>query len=398
MTTFLYKGYNTSGEKVFGSKSYSTEQAMYKHLEELNLSDIEIYKSKTRYKNKQYSLVSPKELSIFCKQLSVMVFSSISLVEGIYLLADQSDNKELKNALTEIGGFLDMGYTFSESISMYEHIFGAYLIQMVSIGEDSGNLDEVFSDMSNYFDKEHEIRKKVKAAVMYPITLSIMMFAIILFLIKSMLPMFDSILISMGAKVSSLTYYIMQVSEFMNKFYLLFIFIIFVVIGAIYIYVSTDKGRYKFDKMKATFPLISFITNRVVTARFSRSMSMLLKSGTDVLSSLDKSIKLIDNKYIYDKLDKANNKIKDGAPVVETIEEMEIFPKLFTKMMNIGEKTGNLDEMLFKATEIFEEEAYDAIDRTTRLIEPILITILTLVIGILLIAIMIPMINIMGSI
>ncbi len=398
MTTFLYKGYKDDGEAVFGSGSYNAKTELETYLESINLKNTEIFESQTPFSKKHYSLVSAKELSIFCKQISVMFFSYITVLDGIVLLSDQTDNKVLKTTFNEIHKLLEEGYTFAESISMYKHVFGVYMVQMTLIAERSGNLDVVFADLSNYFEKEAEIRRRVKSAVIYPACLSALTLVTFIYLVKSILPLFNQILTSVGAEMSPLTSLIINISMFVENYIFLLIFLIIIIIGGLYIYLSSDIGRKKFDKFKAVAPHISFITNRVITARFARSLGLLLKSGLDIYYALDQSTVLINNSYILEKFQMANEKVKQGESLAEALNEIKIFPSLFIKMITIGEKTGNLDEMLTKTSEIYEIEAYDAIERTTKLIEPILITILSIVMGGLLLAIMLPMVSIMNAI
>lgn len=397
MTTFLYKGYDVNGGLTFGSCSFNDRTEVFKHLDFLKIVEYEIFESKTPYKKNPYSLVSAKELSIFCKQVSVMFFSYINIIDGVLLLSEQTDNKILQTAFVEIYEFLNQGYTLSDAISFYPHIFGSYLIQMTKIGEKSGNIDVVFNDLSLYFDKENEIRRRLKSAVLYPVALSFVTILIFFYLIKTVLPMFDEILKSLDANTNAVTSFIMLASRFMNENLGIIIFCTLALIGGIYLYSKSDNGRYRIDRLKIKLPYSSYITNRVITARFSRSLSLLLKSGFDIVEALEQSIILIDNKYMSDSFVEAIEKIKMGQSLADSLKDVDIFPSLFVKMVTIGEQTGNLDEMLLKTTEVYEEEAYEAITRTTKLIEPILITILTIIMGIVLLAIMTPMITIMNA-
>ncbi len=398
MTTFLYKGYKDDGEAVFGASAQPTRAEMETYLTTLNVFNAEIFESKTPFSKKQFSLVSASELSIFCKQISVMFFSYITVLDGIILLGEQADNKVLKTTFLEIHKLLEEGYTFAESVAMYDHVFGTYLVQMALIGERSGSLDVVFADLSNYFEKEAEIKRRVKSAIIYPACLSALTLVTFIFIVESILPLFNEILNSVGAKMSPLTANIINFSNFLDNYFILIVFFVLVAIGGVYIYLSSDNGKNNLDKIKAKTPYLSYITNRVITARFARSLGMMLKSGLDIYYALDQSTVLINNSYLLERFNEANQKIKQGEALAKSLEEINVFPSLFIKMITIGEKTGNLDEMLAKTSDMYEIEAYDAIDRTTKLIEPILITILSIVMGGLLLAIMLPMITIMNAI
>ncbi len=397
MATFLYRAQTSVGEYEYGSYSCNEKSELEKHLDSLEFESFEIMQSKTPFKKGQYSLVSAKELSLFCKQISVMFFSYITIIDGVLLLSEQTDNKYLKDTFIEIHDFLENGYTFAEAISMYSHIFGSYLIEMAILGEKTGTLETVFSDLSDYFDKEHEIRKRMRSAVIYPASLSAVTLLIFTYLIKSVLPMFNSILLSLGATMTTSTTLIMSFSVFLDKYLILILFFIVAIFGGIYIYHLSDSGKYKIDKLKFRLPYYSFIVSRLVTAKFSRSLSLLLRSGINIYEALDQSASMISNTYLYENFKIAIKKIEEGETLTNALKSANVFPSLFIKMVTIGEKTGNLDEMLVKTTEVYEEEAYEALTKVSKLIEPVLITILSIIMGIVLICVMIPMISIMNA-
>ncbi len=397
MNTFLYKGLNDDYSFSFGSSSYIEKHELEKELEAANITSVEIFASETPYTKKKYKFVKPKELSIFCKQISVMFFSYITIMDGLILLSDQTDNKVLKTTLIEVHSFLEKGFTFSEAISMYPHIFDKYLLRMAVIGEQSGNLDTVFNDLSNYYDKENEIRKRIKGAVIYPASLSLITCVIFYYLVEKVFPLFDSILSSLGGEISKTSQNLMDFTQFIHNFSVALLFIIIAGCGFCHIYFSKEKGKYKLDKFSATAPYISFVTTRIITARFSRSLSLLLRSGIDIHSAIDKSSHLITNRYIADKYKIAKDNFMNGESLSNALKQVEVFPSLFVKMVAIGETSGNLDEMLSKTTTVYEEEAYDAITTITKTIEPVLITILTIIMGFLLLTIMMPMVTIMNA-
>ncbi|MFV0503921.1 MAG: type II secretion system F family protein [Lachnospirales bacterium] len=396
--TYIYKGFNKDGMKIGGAGNFKNEESVASHLDDIGISGYLIFKSETEYKSKVYKLISPKELSIFCRQMSVMFFSYITIMEGVSMLEEQTDNKALKLALKEVYGHMETGLTFAECISMYPHIFGGYLIEMVNIGEESGNLDKVFKELAIYFRKESDTRKKVKSAVLYPVAMAVIMFALIVYLIKQVLPVFDSMLTNMGVTTNSITSIVLSVGSFFNSFLLPLCFVIVVVFVGLYFYFKSEKGSYNWDVVKLKIPVVKFVIHRVVTARFARSLSILLKSGINLVSAVEQSIPLIENAYLEEKFVVALEKIKNGEKLADSLKEIGIFPTLFIKMVVIGDTTGNLDQMLENTAELFEEQVDDAIRKTTSIIEPLLITILSIVVGMILLGIMIPMINIMRGI
>lgn len=398
MSTIQYRGYNVEGIKVTGCKNFKDTKQMETYLMDNNIYNYEIFESQVKYKKGMSQIASAKELSIFCRQMSVLFFSNITLMEGVLLLSEQSENKELKISLKEIYNHMQNGLTFSEAISMYDFVFHSYLINMITIGENSGTLDEVFSKMSEYYDKENKIRKKLKSALTYPLILTTMMAAIVWLLIIKILPMFNDILMSMGGEMPHITKVILSVSNFINKNGLIFAICIVAIFLFVFAYIKTEKGRYWFDKTKVKSKVGKFVYGKVISSRFARSLSILLKSGVQIVNAMEQVNSMLENKYLEEKFKIAFERVKGGTDLADTLKDMGIFPPLFLKMVVIGQTTGHLDEMLSRSANIFDEEVEDALEKTTSMVEPLLIIVLSVIVGIILLSVMLPMISIMTNI
>ena len=398
MPTFTFRAYDSENVRVYGARKADSEDTVQKYAEGKGYTSVSVFKSETAYRAGIYKLASPKELSIFCRQMSVLFFSQITLMEGVVLLSEQTENKNLKTALLEIHALMEQGYTLSESMGMYPHIFGAYLLNMVSIGETSGTLDIVFGDMSDYFDKESKLRKKLASAVTYPAILSVMMGAIVLLLILKILPMFGDILRSMGGEMPAVTKAMISISGFIVAYLPVIVAVIVLIVIAITAYSRTEKGAIWFDKMKLNAPIAKFINRRVITSRFARSMAILLKSGVQLVNALEETKAIIDNKYLEKTFNEIINKVKEGMDLDAALKELGIFPPLFLKMVFIGQTTGHIDNMLDKSAVMFDEDVDEALEKMTVMLEPILIIVLSIVVGIILVSVMLPMISIMNAI
>ncbi|MDR1541361.1 MAG: type II secretion system F family protein [Clostridiales bacterium] len=398
MATFTFLGFDNEGRRIAGARNFSKKEDAEKYLEKKGWVPQGIFASKTKYSSSQFSGVSPKELSIFCRQMSVMYISQITIMEGLLLLAEQTENKQLKKALLEIHERMNEAYAFRDSISMYPHIFGAYLINMVMIGEDSGSLDSVFSRMANYFEKEDKVKKKLKSAIAYPLVLTVLMVAIVMLLIIKILPMFQHTLETMGGTMPVATRMIFTAANFISEY----AWAIAVAVGAAIILAlastRSEKGRAFKDKLKITAPISSFVNSRVITARYSRGLSILLKSGVQLLNAMESIATLIDNKFLEEKFKEAFLKVKEGESLVGVLKEINFFPPLFLRMVAIGHDTGHLDEMLDKTANIFDDEVDEAVEKITLMVEPALIIMLSIVVGIILLSVMLPMISIMNAI
>jgi len=399
MATFLYRGYNVEGRRVSGALNLGGETQVKEYLEKREIENFDIFPSETVWRRRVYSLVPPKELSLFCKQVSVLFHSNITLMEGVTVLMEQTDNPQLKLTLKEIYALMDEhGYSFAEAMSMFDHVFSSYMLSMVVIGETSGALDSVFSRLSAYYDKESKIRKKIKSAITYPAILTALMAAIIVLMITRILPMFGEILESMGAALPAGTSFILSGGAFLVRFGWIFLVVIAAAVAGVVYWTRTDKGRYNFDRLKFKLPVYRYTTARVITSRFARSLAILFKSGVQLLNALDDVTVLMDNRYLEEKLKIAVDKARNKADITETLKDVGVFPVMFIKMFSIGEKTGCLDEMLDKAASVFDDEVDDAVERFTAMLEPVLIIILSLIVGAILLSVVLPMITVMSSI
>jgi type IV pilus assembly protein PilC len=395
MATYVYTGVNAQGYGTSGSNKFNSDQECKSFLDNKGISGYTVFASKTEYKTGIYALVSPGELSLFCKQMSVLFFSHMTLMEGMQLLADQNENKNLKTALMEIYSIMDQGYTFATAINMYDNIFPTYLLNMITIGEQSGTLDSIFKTMSVYYDKEGKLRKRVRSAIAYPTMLAILMGAIVILLIIKILPMFNSILTDMGEELPAATALIFGVSNFLNMYLWIILAVIAVAVAGFYFYIRSDAGSVWYDQFKLNSFFTRYITRRSLTARIARSLSLLIRSGVQILNAMEIITPLLENKYVEDKFVKATQDLRDGKELVDVFESVGIFPPLFIRMVTIGQKVGHLDEMLDKSGNVFDDEVDDAIERLTVMIEPILIIVLSVIVGVILLSVMLPMIDIM---
>jgi len=346
----------------------------------------------------QYSLASPNELSIFCKEMSVMFFSQITLLEGAQLLAGQMTNRHMKAALVRVHEKMSAGFTFAQSLEEHRNVFTPYLCSMVMIGEASGTLDDIFNRMSIYFEKENHTRKKLRSAALYPAVLTALMLGVVVLLITKILPMFEDLLYSMGGAMPGVTAGLLAASNFIvNNIFVILAALIVLAVGAMFFFRS-EKGSFWGDRLLATAPMFSFINTRIFTARFSRCMSILLKSGIQLLNAMTDVLPTIDNRYIKKIYEAKIEEVRAGKTLTEALSETGLLPPLFLRLLTVGQNTGHLDDMLEKAANVFDEEVGDAVEKATAMIEPALIVILSVIVGIILISVMLPMINIMNAI
>ena len=395
MQTFTYVAIDSEGRDVRGSRFAVNTAAVEQFLKEKGFKNTKVFKSVTDAGKKR---VGSKELAVFCRMMSMVFISHLSITDGLKLISEQTENKELCVALVEIHQFMDKGYTFGQSIGMYPHIFGDYLLNMITVGEISGSLDNIFSQVSSHFEKEDRVKRKLKSAVSYPIALAVFMTGIIILLIVRILPMFEATLASMGGVMPISASFIFVVANFISEHSIVFIGAILAIAVTLVLWTRTEKGRFLLDKWKIDAPMFRYVNRRIITSRYARGLSILLRGGVQLINAMQEIINLVNNRHLEKLFQNAVVRVKNGDDLEDIFSEMKIFPPLFVRLVTIGHSAGRLDEMLEKSAGIFDEEVDHAIDSISQTVEPVLIIILSIVVGIILLSVMLPMIGIMNAI
>ena len=396
MQIFTYIAADSEGRGVSGSRYASKRSAVEQYIKDNGLTNAKIFPSSTSAGVRRR--VGFKELAVFCRMMSVVIISQLPITEGLRLIAEDTDNRNLRAALREIYKFMDTGYTFSQSLGMYPHIFTSYAINMISIGEDSGALDGILARLALYFDKEDNIRHKLRSAISYPLVLTVLMGAVIVLLIVKILPMFEATLASMGGRLPAASSFIFGAASAVSEYFPVIIGAVAVIVICAALYARTDRGRVFKDKLKISVPGFKYVNSRIITSRYARGLSILLKSGMQLINAMREIVKLINNAYLENKFYNAVKRVKDGDDLDEVLGDIRLFPPLFIRMVKIGHSSGHLDDMLEKSAVIFDEEVDHAIEQVTLTIEPALIIILSIVVGVILLSVMLPLIGIMNAI
>jgi len=366
----------------------------------LQLREKEIYLLKSRSIKKIAEISSKpnlKTISIFCKQFSICIKSGIAICDILNLLYEQMLNKSIKKSLISIRENVQKGNSLHASMKKTINVFPEFMINMIYLGEESGKLDIILEELSKYYEKEHKLIKKFANSMIYPCTVFLTLMIVSLFLMIKVIPVFITNLNSMNADIPLITRLVLGYSNFLQN-NLLWITIIIVILASAFIgYIKTESGKIVFDKFKFMCPILGPVYKRLVYTRFSRGLNLLLSSGVGLLRAFEIINDVIGDRYFKLKLKTVFSDIKKGENLSSSINAMNIFPQFFVAMIKIGEETGNLDGMFLTAADIFYEDAQENVERATVLLEPILIIVLGIMIGTIILAVMLPMLNVMDS-
>ena len=342
-----------------------------------------------------YGKINAKDIAVFCRQFAVILNSGITILEAIGILKDQASKRRMKEILEDVYSELQKGRMLSEAIVPYDDLFPEFMKNMIRVGEASGTLDTILNQLADYYEHDFKIRRKVKSAMTYPAILAVLTVAVVTLLMVAVLPMFSNTLTGMGGTLPGITVFLMAVSRFMADNILLLAAVVIIAVILFSYYIRTDNGRLWFDGLKLRLPIVKNTVLKTVTARFARSMSILLKSGIPIVNAMEILKELIGNRAVEKKFAEATDEIKEGKGIAGSMRRLGIFPPLLIHMIVVGENTGELDEMLGRTAGFFDEEVEEAIERAVSMIEPAMIIIMATVIGVIILSVMLPMVSIM---
>lgn len=398
MPDYIYKAVNIIGEYEKGICTARDEKDLAIFLREKELYLLK-YKKKLAISGfNNLSKLKLKEIAILCNQLSVILKAGINISDAMDILIKQSTNKRLKKSLKSIDASIGQGYELSKALAAQDRLFPRFMINMVEVGEYSGKLDYILNELSMYYSREEKIKNKVIKAIAYPIFVLVTTLCVLCFLITCIVPIFASTLESLGGKLPAITKLLLWLSGFLRNNSIAFLILAFISITLLIVIKKDKLLKKKIDKIKLELPIINKLYKSMIIIRFSKSMSILLSSGSSLVKSLYIVKDMFDNKLVQEMISECINDLNTGLGFGETIENMKIFTPLACSMIFIGEETGNLDEFLDKVCEIHTDEFFSLIDNASNFVEPIMIIIVSFIVGVVILSVVLPMMNIMDAI
>ena len=407
MPTFNYKVSSRSGKIIQGSISAENKirakiQLINKGYRILKLklasSNTESVKKNFIYKdangsiqiNIGSSLPTIKELAVFTKQFSMMIENGIPLLKCISLIAEQQKKADFKEILKRVYKDIEEGSNFSEALEKYPYVFDSLYVAMVRAGEASGRLDIILKQLVKYIEKSAKIKAQVKSAMMYPLIIVFVATSVIVLLLVFVVPSFAKQFADSGKELPALTKLVLEMSDALsNNFLEIIIFLFSSIFGFTY-WKNTQNGRVLFDKYILKSPLFGNLLTKISIGRFCSTMSTMLNSGVPILEALNICAASSGNKEIETFILSVREDISKGQSFFTPLEKSTLIPKMVSSMVAVGESTGTLDETLAKVTEIYDEEIDNSINAMMSMIEPLMIVVIGGIVGIIAIAMYLP--------
>ena len=344
--------------------------------------------------------IKTKVLTQFTRQLATLVNAGLPLMRGIDVLKRQMKDAQMLEALGGIAENIAAGGTFSESLTQYPKIFDKLYVNMVKAGEAGGVLEVVLGRLAEFAEKSEKIKNKVKGAMIYPCVVLFAAVGITWFLLVAVIPKFQQVFNDMlgGAALPAVTQYVINASEFMQHNGLMIGAAIFAVIVIMKVIGKTEKGAYLFDVLKLRMPVTGTLAQRSAVSKFTRTLGTLLSSGVPILQSLVITRDTTGNRVLTEAIQNVHDSVKEGESMTTPLSQCKVFPPMVTSMVEVGEETGALADMLTRIANTYDDEVDNAVAGMTAAIEPALIIVLAVVVGTIVIAMFLPMVKIIGSV
>lgn len=398
MPVFEYKGKTLAGAAVSGELKANDKADLERILRQNRIIVNSISKKPANIEIKFGTGIKRVEVSRFTRQFATMIGAGLPMVQCLDILATQMENKELAKIVSSVKDSVQGGATLSEALARHPKIFDTLYTNMVEAGEVGGALDAILNRLAVYREKADQLIRKVKGAMVYPAVIVVVAAGVTVGMLAFIVPVFAKMFGGLNAELPMPTQVVLQISYFLQANFLYLTFGMIGLIGLFLWWKRTPNGALTWDKILLNMPVIGNLVRKSSVARFTRTLGTLLASGVSILEALEITAKTAGNMVVANAISKSVVSIAEGDTITAPLKETGVFPPMVTQMISVGEKTGGLDEMLNKIADFYDEEVDEAVSALTSVIEPIIIVFMGVVIGGILIAMYLPMFDIIGKI
>ncbi len=393
MAKYDYKGVGSDGKSKRGTIEANSEDAAKAKLRSEGISITEFGEAKGVQLSLGTKKVKAKDLSVFCKQFASVLRAGVPLISALDMMSAQMENKTLKEALEQAATHVQKGGTLSEALKLNPKVFPPMLYNMVAAGEASGKLEICFERMATQFEKDGHIAAKIKGAMTYPAVILCVVIGVVVMMLVMVIPTFSEMFEEMGTQLPAATQMLVNASDFLVARWYIVILGVVVLIVAIKLFSNSEFGQDFNSRLALKLPIFGNLNVKTAAAQFSRTFATLLASGIPLIDAVDQVSNIMKNKYIRDKLKECKVQVAKGVPLSKPIKDMDIFPLMLPQMMHIGEETGNIEDMMEKVADFYEDEVDIATDALASMMEPLIIVVMAVVVGGMVIAIYSPILS-----
>lgn len=383
MPSFRYHAKDPSGKTVSEVLESPDEKTLVDGLRKQGLIVISVSPEKTKKGSdgQGWGSIKLSDLVIFTRQLATMIESGIPLVQSLDILAEQVENKRFKEIVARVKEQVSAGSGLHEALAKHPKAFSGLYVNMVKAGESSGALDDIMDRLAGYLEKTDSLIRKVRSALVYPIVVSVMAVAITLVMMLNVVPTFKSIFADFGGELPLPTQLLISISDFLIQFFVVWFVAAVTAVFLLLKYLRSEKGKAAFDAFKLKMPVFGQIFRKVAVSKFTRTLATLIRSGVPILSALEIVAKTSGNTVIEKAVEKVRISIREGETITEPLMKSRVFPPMVVRMISVGEQTGELEKMLTKIADFYDDQVDAAVSGLTSIIEPLVIAFLGVFIG-----------------
>jgi len=402
MSTFVYKVRDRSGKIFTGNMEGENRGSVVSRLREMDyfITSVSEKRGNILFSRKinLFQSIKLRDLTIFYRQFATMVNAGLTLVNSLDILTEQVENKALADNIKVVKSDVEAGSTLADAMAKFPQVFTELYISMIRAGEIGGVLDDILNKIADLMEKDFALRQKIKSAMSYPSFVAGAAALMSIFMLTFILPQFVGIFDMFEGKLPALTQFFVTLTYLFNKYWYIFFIVFAGLIFAFLTYIKTPNGKLNFDKFKLNAPIFGEINRKGAIARFTRILGTLIKSGVPILEALQVSSNAIGNLVISAAVLGAKTKIKEGQSISGPLAASGVFPPMVTQMIMVGEESGELEEMLVNVAKFYDEEVDRSVERLTAIIEPLLMVVIGLTIGTMIIAMYLPIFNMVNII
>ena len=396
MPGFNYTAINRNGKRVRSSLDASSIETAKSSLRGAGYTILDIKEQTTLNRDIEIPFLGnpkAKDMAVFCRQFVSILRAGVSVASVLSMLGQQTGNKKLRAAIREMQADVEKGESLASSMRRHPKIFPPILVNMVSAGEASGNLEESFLQMERYFDRSKRTKSRVTSAMIYPCVLIVVMIVVLIVMMTKIIPNFLKAFEEMDAELPKLTLGVMAVCKWFESWWWVPLLVLAALIVGGVLFHRTDKGKHFFGWLARKTPVVGNLTVKTACATFCRTMEVLIGSGLTLTDSMDLAASNMGNIYYLEAIRDARALVAEGTPLRESLVRTGIFPPMVSNLVGVGEETGDLQSMMGKVADYYDEEVEEATKKLLNLMEPAIIIFMAVFVVIIVLAIYLPMIN-----
>lgn len=396
MAIYKYKAKNKDGELAVGLVEALSDEAAEQMLKDRNYDIVSIgleSEGKKQNFSMMFERIKPKDLVIFSRQFAVLISASVTLVQSLKMLVDQTENLKMKMTVSEISDEIDGGARLSDALAKRPKVFSSFYVNVIKSGETSGKLDDVLNYLADELEKDYDMSSKIKGAMIYPAFVLFSMSCIGVLMMMFIVPKLTAVIADSGGELPVPTKIVMAISDFLVSYWWLIGFAVAGIYAGIKVLHRFPSGKLLLDSILLKLPVFGKLFQRIYLVRFTRSLQTLIIGGVNISKSLSIVADVVSNKVYKDLITQTKKEVEDGNSISTTFLTSAYIPKMVSQMMSVGEKTGKLDLVLERITDFYSREVSNIVSNLMTLMEPLIMVVMGIGTGIMVASIIMPMYN-----